>query len=121
MRRRRGEGARVRQIMLQCSECEYFSRGPGGQMSFRCDPFSNIKEPECLMKWQLLRSSELAQKIDRMVAAYEATLAMYKRVQPLQEKMFRHMEREIDDAEEADSWKFTDDDEDDEEGHDPIR
>lgn len=99
--------------MLQCSECEYFSRGPGGQISFRCDPFSTIKEPECLTKWQLLRTAELTQKVDRMVAAYEATLAMYRRIQPLQEKMFRHMEQEIDDVEESDSWKYGDNDEED--------
>ena len=82
-------------------------------MAFRCDPFSNIKEPECLAKWQLLRLNELGQKIDRMVGAYEATLEIYRRFAPMQEKMFKHMEREIDDAEETDSWKH--DDEDDEE------
>jgi hypothetical protein len=92
--------------MLQCSECEFFERGPNGQLSFKCDPFSTIKEPECLAKWQLLRTAELGQKIDRMIAAYEATLAIYKRLQPLQEKMFRHMEREIDEVEEGDAWKY---------------
>lgn len=111
--------------MLQCSECEHFSRGPNGQLSFRCDPFGNIKEPECLMKWQLLRTAELTQKVDRMVAAYEATLQMYKRIQPLQEKMFRHMEQEIDEAEEADAWKYGDLDEgdadDDEEEVEPEK
>lgn len=99
--------------MIQCHECEHFNRGPGGQASFSCDPFGNIKEPECLVKWQLLRNSELTQKIDRMVRAYEATLEIYRKLQPLQEKMFRHMEREIDDVEEADSWKLSADDEDD--------
>lgn len=89
--------------MIQCSECEHFVRGPGGQVGFRCDPFSTIKEPECLRKWQLI-------KIDLMVQSYQATLDMYKRLAPLQEKMFRHMEREIDDDEEADSWKYADDD-----------
>lgn len=107
--------------MLQCSECEHFSRGPGGQISFRCDPFSTIKEPECLTKWQLLRTAELTQKVDRMVAAYEATLAMYRRIQPLQEKMFRHMEQEIDDVEESDSWKYGADDEGDDEEEDDSR
>lgn len=103
--------------MIQCEQCEYFSRGPGGEMSFRCDPFGTIKEPECLVKWQLLRLAEVSQKVDRMVGAYEATLAMYKRIQPLQEKMFRHMEQEIDEAEDADSWKYGDDEEeDDDEG-----
>ena len=102
--------------MLQCSDCEHFQRGPNGQVAFKCDPFSTIKEPECVVKWHLLRSSELGGKIDRMVAAYEATLEIYKRLQPLQEKMFRHMEREIEDVEDADAWKYgeTDDDDDDE-------
>lgn len=98
--------------MIQCENCEYFSRGPAGQVAFRCDPFSTIKEAECLAKWQLLRSSELAQKMDRMVAAYEATVEMYRRLQPMQEKMLRHMEREIDDTEDADSWKYGPEDDD---------
>jgi len=38
---------------------------------------------------------------------------MYDRLAPLQEKMFRHLEREIDDAEEADEWKRADGDEED--------
>lgn len=97
--------------MIQCKDCEYFDRGPGGQMGFRCDPFGTVKEPECLVKWQLLRTSELLQKVERLVAAYEATLSIYKKLEPLQEKMFRHMEREIDDVEEADSWKYGEDEE----------
>jgi hypothetical protein len=94
--------------MLQCSDCEHFMREAGGRVGFKCDPFTNIKEPECLAKWQLLRSSELTRKMDRLVAAYEATLELCRRMQPLQEKMFRHMEQEIDDAEDADAWKYGD-------------
>ncbi|HVP12385.1 MAG TPA: hypothetical protein VMV94_14510 [Phycisphaerae bacterium] len=109
--------------MIQCSECEFFMRGPAGQLAFKCDPFGTIKEPECLVKWQLLRTSEMTQKLDRLVAAYEATLEIYKRLQPLQEKMFRHMEQEIEENEEADSWKQgldeeRDDDADDEDEED---
>ena len=99
-------------------------RGPDGQVGFKCDPLSSIKEPECLVKWQLLRTNEMSRKVDRLVAAYEATLEIYKRLQPLQERMFRHMEQEIEDVEDADSWKrpldedaednMTDEDEDDE-------
>lgn len=88
-------------------------REAGGRVGFRCDPFTNIKEPECLAKWQLLRSSELTQKMDRLVAAYEATLEIYRRMQPLQEKMFRHMEQEIDEAEDTDAWKYGNSDDDD--------
>jgi len=95
--------------MIQCDDCEYFVRGPQGQVGFKCDPFSNIKEPECLMKWQLI-------KIDTMVRSYQATLQMYQRLAPLQEKMFKHMEREIDEVEESESWKYgLDDEEDDQE------
>lgn len=101
--------------MIQCSECEHFLRGPGGQIALKCDPFSTIKEPECLAKWQLLKSGELTQKVDRLVAAYEATLSLYRRMQPLQEKMFKHMEREIEETEEGDAWKYEDDEDDEEE------
>jgi len=54
---------------------------------------------ECLVKWQLI-------KLDMMVQSYQATVAMYRRLAPLQEKMFRHMEREVDDLDEADRWKL---------------
>jgi hypothetical protein len=80
-------------------------KGPDGRISFKCDPFHNVREPECLAKWQLLRTSEVALKMDRMISAYEATLAIYRRLQPLQEKMFRHMEQEMEELEEGDTWK----------------
>ncbi|MCG8408497.1 MAG: hypothetical protein MI923_25125 [Phycisphaerales bacterium] len=106
--------------MMQCHDCELFVRGPTGQATFKCDPFTNIKEPECLAKWQLLKTGELTHKMDRLVKAYEATLDIYRRMQPLQEKMFKHMEREIDEVDEADSWKHgtNEEDEDLEEGDD---
>ncbi|HUW81221.1 MAG TPA: hypothetical protein VMZ31_00325 [Phycisphaerae bacterium] len=91
--------------MIQCSDCEHFARGPHGQLRFTCDPFSNVREPECLVKWQLI-------KIDMMVRAYQVTAEMYKRMAPLQEKIFRHMESEIDDIDEAESWKHPDDEDD---------
>lgn len=95
--------------MIQCSECEYFARGAAGQIVLKCDPFSTIKEPECLMKWQLV-------KLDMMVRSYQATVEIYRRLAPLQEKMFRYMEREIDDIEETDRWKYgVDEDEEDDE------
>ncbi|MBN1344288.1 MAG: hypothetical protein JXQ73_16495 [Phycisphaerae bacterium] len=101
--------------MLQCKDCEYFVRGESGQVGFRCDPFSTIKEPDCLVKWQLIKISETSRQMDRMVKAYEATVQMYEKLAPLQEKMFRHMEREIDDMDETERWKYEhgDDDEDD--------
>lgn len=100
--------------MLQCSECEFCQRQPSGEYRLVCDPFVNIKEPECLHKWQLIKLAEHGRKLDRLVSAYEATVAMYRRLAPLQERMFRHMERELDEADDADSWKFSaGDDEDD--------
>jgi hypothetical protein len=84
--------------MIQCSACEHFHRGEDGEVTFTCNPFHNIKEPECLVKWQLI-------KLDTMVQAYQATLRVYERLAPLQEKMFRHMEREIQDQEDAEGWK----------------
>lgn len=95
--------------MIQCKDCEFFRRHENGRTSFACDPFGTIKEPECLTKWQLI-------KIDQMVQAYHATLRYYDRLAPMQEKMFRVMEREIDDLNEADRWKF---DEEEDEGENP--
>jgi len=91
--------------MIQCSDCEHFVRGPAGQVTFSCDPFSTIKEPECLTKWQLI-------KLDLMVHAYQATAQMYRKFAPLQEKLFNHMQREIDDLDEAEQWKTDSDEED---------
>jgi len=85
--------------MIQCTNCEHHFRGPAGQIGFNCDPFSTIKEPECLVKWQLI-------KLDMMVRAYQATVEMYRRFAPLQEKIFKHMQRELDEQDELDHWKY---------------
>jgi hypothetical protein len=90
--------------VIHCKDCEFFRREPDGSPKLTCDPFTNIKEPECLLKWQLIQ-------LTTMSRSHQATLDMYKRLAPLQEKMFRHMEREIDDVEETDRWKYEDDDE----------
>ena len=114
--------------MLQCVECEFYSQAPDGSPQLACNPFVNIKEPECLAKWQLVQ-------LEVIRKSHQATLDMYKRLAPLQEKMFQHMEREIDEAEESESWKQgSDEDEDwkqsdsdshngkpDEEEDDPFR
>ena len=97
--------------MLRCEECEYFRRKADGSPHLLCDPFSTIKEPECLLKWQFVELRLMAQ-------SHQATLDMYRR---LQEKMFRHMEREIDEAEDADRWKFNTDDDDDSDRRDDDR
>ncbi|HOA73086.1 MAG TPA: hypothetical protein PL151_00850 [Phycisphaerae bacterium] len=98
--------------MLQCSNCEYCVRGSDGQISFTCNPLSTIKEPECLVKWQLFKLDMMAVKLDVMVRSYQATVEMYKRLAPLQEKMFRHMQREIEEMEDADAWKLDHDESD---------
>ena len=92
--------------MIRCDECEFFRRGPDGSPHLACDPFGTIKEPECLVKWQLM-------KLDSIAQAHEATLAMHRRFAPLQEKMFKYMEREIDEANESEKWRVDDDDDDD--------
>jgi hypothetical protein len=91
--------------MLQCEQCEFGGPLQAGKIMMRCNPFTNIKEEACLLKWQLL-------KIDAMVQAYQVTVQMYQRLAPLQEKMFRQIEREVDDIDEADSWKNGPDEED---------
>jgi hypothetical protein len=93
--------------MIQCEQCEFFHRSENGEISFSCDPFGNVKEPECLAKWQLL-------KINQMVAAYQATLEYYRKLGPMQQKMFKIMEREMDDMNEAERWKVADDEEEEE-------
>jgi hypothetical protein len=44
---------------------------------------------------------------------------MYRKFAPLQEKMFRHMEREIDEADESDRWKYQDENEEGEDDEAP--
>lgn len=105
--------------MIQCSECEYFHRDAAGRISFTCDPFSTIKEPACIAKLQLLRETENGQKLDRLVNAYESTLSIYRRLQPMQEKIMEHMEREISETEETDSWKFGNEEDDDDDYDSP--
>lgn len=87
--------------MIQCKECEFFHRSESGQIAFRCDPFTNVREPECLVKWQLI-------KLNQMVAAYQSTLDYYHKLAPMQEKMFKVMEREIDEMNESDKWRIAD-------------
>ena len=94
--------------MIQCEHCELFHRDENGHISFSCDPFSNIKEPDCLQKWQLI-------KINQMVEAYQATLGYYRKLAPMQDKLFKAMERELDDIDDAEGWKRSQDDEEEDE------
>ena len=96
--------------MLQCKDCQHFRRRDDGEISFTCDPFSTIVEPECLAKWQLIKTNQ-------MVAGYQATLEYYQKLAPIQEKMFKFMESEMDSMDESEKWKV-DDDQDDTDGTD---
>jgi len=89
--------------MIQCKDCEYCKIGPDNKRTFTCDPFSTIKEPQCLDKWQLIR-------LDMLVASYQGMLSWYGKMAPLQDKIFKYMQREINDIEETDSWKLPDQD-----------
>ena len=98
--------------MLQCQDCEFFRRDEkSGRITLLCNPFSNIKEPTCLEKWQLMR-------LDGLLQAYQVTLSWYQKLAPMQEKMFEMMKREMDDVDEADSWKLNYDDPDSHNDHD---
>ena len=85
-------------IMIQCKDCELCEMGPDGRRTFKCDPFVNIKEPECIAKWQLIR-------LDMLVSSYHGMLQWQNKMAPLQDKIFKYMKREIDDMDESDSWK----------------
>ena len=99
--------------MIQCVDCEYYRSGPDGTPQLSCNPFTNIKEPECLAKWHLVHLNLISQ-------SHQATLDMYRQLAPLQERMFKHMERELDETDEADRWKHSDDEEEDEDRDDPF-
>jgi len=89
--------------MIQCVDCEYYQSGPDGGRAFKCDPFVNIKEPECLTKWQLLR-------LEVLISGYRGMISQQKKLAPIQDKMIRYIERELNDLDEADQWKLTEDD-----------
>jgi len=89
--------------MIQCSDCEFFKRSESGEVGFSCDPFNNIKESDCLRKWQLI-------KINQMVAGYQATMKYNEKMAPLQEKVFNMMEKEIDAMDETEKWKSDNED-----------
>jgi hypothetical protein len=77
---------------------------PGGQRSFKCDPFSNIKETECIAKWQLIR-------LDMLLASFHGMVKFQNKLAPLQDKILKYMQHEIEDLDEADRWKVDDEEE----------
>ena len=94
--------------MIQCKDCEFFEITPQGHRTFKCDPFTNIKEPECINKWQLIR-------LDMLVAGHRNLLSWYEKMGPMQKKIFKYVQKELDDIDESDRWKIDDPDDDDEE------
>ena len=87
--------------MIQCEDCEYYKQEENGPRIFSCDPFNNIKEPECLMKWQILR-------LDLLVTHHQTMLSWQQKMAPMQDKIFKYIKRELDDIEDADRWKIED-------------
>ena len=98
--------------MIQCNQCELCEIGPDGQKTFKCDPFSNIKEPECLAKWQLIR-------LDMLLASYQNMLRSYGRLAPLQDKIFKYVQREINEMEESERWRLDQEQDQDEDPETP--
>ena len=94
--------------MIQCKDCEFCRIDADGRRSFTCDPFTNIKEPECLAKWQLIR-------LDMLLASQQGVLNWQQKLAPLQDKIIKYMQREISELDETESWKLdaADEDEDD--------
>ena len=91
--------------MIECKDCEFCEIGSDGRRTFKCDPFVNVKEPECIAKWQLIR-------LDMLAATYQAMLKFQEKMAPLQDKVLKYMQREIEGMDESDRWKLEDEDED---------
>ncbi|MHC4755780.1 MAG: hypothetical protein ACYTBP_11615, partial [Planctomycetota bacterium] len=64
--------------MIQCKNCEFCEFGDDGRRVFKCDPFANVKEPECLVKWQLIR-------LDMLVSSHQGMLKWQSKLAPLQD------------------------------------
>ncbi len=91
--------------MIQCKDCEYYSEDADGRRTFACDPFKNIKEPHCLAKWQLLR-------LDLLVSAFRGMAGFQEKMGPMQDKILKYVQRELDDLDESEQWKVDDEDQD---------
>ena len=97
--------------MIQCKDCEFCEIASDNRRTFKCDPFSTVKEPECLAKWQLIR-------LDMLVASYQGMLKMQQSMAPMQDKILKYMKRELEDLDESDKWKVDEDQPDDEQNKD---
>jgi len=58
-----------------------------------------------LAKWQLIR-------LDMLVSSYQQMLKWYGKLAPLQDKIVKYMQHEIEDIDESDRWKLDEEDED---------
>jgi hypothetical protein len=85
--------------MIQCKDCELYRQEPDGRRIFLCDPFNNVKEAECLAKWQLLRLDMIAATQNNLASA-QAQLA------PIQDKILKYIKRELEDIDESEKWKI---------------
>lgn len=92
--------------MIQCKDCEFYEDQGDGRRVFKCDPFNNIKEPECLAKWQILR-------IDMLSASFQQMTAWQQKMGPLQDKIMKYVKRELEDIDESEKWKTDIDNNDD--------
>ena len=90
--------------MIQCTECEFFEMTADGKKILKCDPCASIKEPECLAKLQLFR-------LDILIAGYQGMMASQRKLAPVQDKLLRYVQRELEDLDEADKWKIDEEDE----------
>ncbi|ARN56749.1 hypothetical protein [Sedimentisphaera salicampi] len=97
--------------MIQCKDCKYCKEGANGEMIFLCNPFKYIVEPECLQKWQIMKLNEL-------LSIQTSQARANSKLNDIQDKIIKYVEREIDDMEDADGWKYLDDQEDDPESPD---
>ena len=91
--------------MIQCKDCEFYSEDAGGQRIFTCDPFGNIKEPDCLVKWQLLR-------LDMLVSTFRGMAGFQEKMAPMQDKIMKYVKRELEDLDESENWKVDDENQD---------
>lgn len=99
--------------MIQCKDCDLCEITANGATIFRCNPFENIKEPECVNKWMLM-------KLDILLSGQMKMLYDHNRLAPIQDKIIKYMEREIGDMEESDSWKYEETDNEDESENFPF-
>ena len=84
--------------MIQCSDCEHGRVQKDGLVTMTCHPGKNIKEPECLSKWMLLKLTNIERMWAHSIGATNDLI-------PLQVKLLQHNCAQIDDLEKGESWK----------------